>query len=255
MRIWLAALAVPALALLLAAAPSTPTDAVKATWLRLPASANKCGDEVFDYFPDGGLRILWCHARDTLTGVQVAELAGTPIWASGPHKKGVALDLTNHATFGHYDPAFVKKLPQIAVPGATDPKFREATQATYDAVLKSRARNAWAVHEKLSKDTACAKRERDAYVANMKSERPNEGYYERWYDFLTPPFCSGGEEEGHGTAETPFDGNVTKTLTGFWLRRQLDGTEAHWVEALRTVLQTYDASWLAKREARGKAKR
>ena len=42
-----------------------------------------------------------------------------------------------------------------------------------------------------------------------------------------------------------FDGNVVKNVVGFWLRRDIDGTEPLFFDALLTLLETYDAKWLA----------
>ena len=37
-----------------------------------------------------------------------------------------------------------------------------------------------------------------------------------------------------------YDGNVTKTAVGFWLRRSLDGTEPAFFEALVRLMNTYE---------------
>ncbi|MFT4626284.1 MAG: hypothetical protein ACI8PZ_004961 [Myxococcota bacterium] len=224
-----------------AAAPtrSVAETAVRTLWTHLPATTNHC-EGTFDYFPRGGLRILWCHAREDLSLAQVAVLAGTPVWVSGPHQRRKGLDLENLRAFGHYDPAFVRTLPSFALPGATDDAFRIASQPTYDKVLKERARLAWRVHAKLMSNPECAERERAAYQADMRSSTPTQGYYERWYGFLDPAFCTG---EGHGAAG--MDGNVTKTLTAWWLRRTMDGTASAWHDALRALLAAYDAEFLA----------
>src|SRR5262249_28365307 len=139
---------------------------------------------------------------------QVAELAGVPIWAGGPHTRQIGLDLANQREFGHYNPDFVRKIPGFAIPGAKDPKFRELTRPTYDRILRERARIAYIVHKKLVTDRVAADAEQQAYEANMKSEAPDPRFYERWYDFV----------------ETT-DGNVAKTIVAWWLRRRMDGTE------------------------------
>lgn len=216
----------PILTLLIAAAPVDP---VRQTWTHLTATTNHCSD-VFDYFPGGGLKILYCHAKEDLAISQVAELAGVPIWASGPHSRPTGMDFANHREFGHYNPQFVVKVPDFALPAAKDTKFREATQSTYDTVLQSRARIAWMVHEKLVSDSKLRETEIAAYKANMKSPTPDPYFVERWYD----------------TVETP-DGNVAKTIVGWWLRRWMDGTEDEWTPVLRKTLELYDGAWLKGR--------
>ena len=222
---WLPVLLLPTL---LAAAPVDP---VRQTWTHLTATTNQC-PEVFDYFPGGGLRILYCHAKQDLAIAQVAELAGVPIWvAGGPHGKATGLDLANHREFGHYNPAFVTKIVGFALPAAKDTKFREQTQSTYDTVLQSRARIAWVAHERLAIDSRSRQTELEAYKANMKAAEPDPYFVERWYDYV----------------ETP-DGNVAKTLVAWWLRRYMDGTEDEWVPVLRRTMELYDGAWLAQHE-------
>lgn len=223
------------LPLLLAATPAAPTaptarDAVRRTWTHLPETTNHC-DDVFDYFPGGGLRILYCHAKEDLLVSQIAELAGVPIWVGGPHSRPTGLDLQNHADFGRYNPTFVRKIPEFALPAAKDTEFRRLTQPTWDRILQSRARIAWAAHRKLATDSKAREAEIAGYKANMKSAQPDPYYIERWYDFV----------------ETP-DGNVAKSLVGWWLRRWMDGTEDEWAAVLRQTMELYDAAWIAEHE-------
>ena len=86
------------------------------------------------------------------------------------------------------------------------------------------------VHEKLASDSKLREAEIAAYKANMKSPTPDPNFVERWYD----------------TVETP-DGNVAKTIVGWWLRRYMDGTEDEWTPVLRKTLELYDGAWLKGR--------
>lgn len=221
------------LPLLLAAAPEDPArvDPVRRVWLHLPETTNHC-DDVFDYFPDGGLRILFCHAKEDIQVAQVAALAGVPIWKSGPHARGEGLVFSSQKDFGHYNPEFVTKIPSFALPAEKDSKLRKLTQPTWNTVLQSRARIAWKVHQHLL-DPEVRKRELAGYQANMESATPDPSYLERWYDLVDTP-----------------DGNVAKTLVAWWLRRWMDGTEDEWTPVLRRSLELYDAAWLAENGGR-----
>jgi hypothetical protein len=220
---------------LTAAGPAERAGDPRQVWTHLPSTRNNC-DNLYDYFP-GGMRILWCHAKQDISAAQVEALAGVPIWASGPHQKGAGFDLDNTRTFGHYNPEFVKKLPSFAIPGIADTAFRKATQSTYDSSLKELARTSWKVHATLKANPACAKREFDGYKANLESANPTPGYHERWYDFF------GEGEASCGGANVENEGNVTKTVVAWWMRRKMDGTEAQWAEVLKKLLATYDPSF------------
>lgn len=228
-------------------------DPVIETWTKLPQSSNGCPD-TFDYFPGGGLRILYCHATQTISLTEVASLAGVPIWLKGPHKKA-RLDLANQRSFGRYNPAFVEKLRTIALPASRDPSVMIAAQKTYNEVLRERARIAWVVHEKLVSDKTCAEREREAYRKNIESGS-DPSYYERWYFYMNPGFCQDHPQEWYfnNGSDAGYEGNVTKTIVAWWMRRQMDGTEAQWVDFLREVLRLYDEQWLKAEPAPGQSR-
>ena len=231
---------------LLAVAPAGPpaSPVVKKAWTELPTTTNHCPEE-FDYFPGGGLRIFWCHAQEHLGLRDLQNLAGVPIWTSGPHTVD-ALDLRNARAFGHYNPVFVDRLADAVLVARGDPAFREATQPVYDQYVRARARLAWQVHHKLEQEPACANRELDGYVANMRAKEPEPMYYGRWFFFMNERFCKKGATESQmfdQGFDGGYDGNVADTLVGFWLRRRLDGTEARFQRALEELLRTYDAAW------------
>jgi len=235
-----------ALPLALAVAPPGPPESriLQKAWTGLASTPNGCPDE-YDYFPGGGLRIFWCHAKSLASLRDLQGAAGVPIWSSGPHTVE-ALDLANHKAFGHYNPLFVDRLADALLIGRRDPDFRAATQPIYDQYLRPKARLAWQVHDKLERDPACARRELDGYVANMRSPNPEPMYYGRWFFFMNESYCKKGttEEQMFDQGfDGGYDGNVADTLVGFWLRRRLDGTEPRFERALEDLLRTYDAAW------------
>lgn len=227
--------------MLLLAALAFAASPVHQAWTALPQTTNHCADD-YDYFPGGGLRILWCHAQENLSLAQLQALARAPIWSSGPHRVD-KLDLANTRAFGHYNPLFVERAAAALLVGKDDPAFRAATQPVYDGVLRERARIAWAIHEKMLAEPACTKRELDGYVANMRAKAPDPYYYGRWYFFMGADFCN--KDARRDDADGGFDGNVADTLVGFWLRRRIDGTEGRFVTALSDLLRTYDGAWFA----------
>jgi len=209
-------------------------------WSALDRTTNTCDDQ-FDYFPHGGARIFACHLFSLLSFEQFVAASGLRPFVSGPHTQG--LDFTATTDFGHYDPAFVQFLADHAVPAARDPLFRAATQAHYDRYVWPLARIMHATHEKLVSNPECYAAELEEYgdaIANGYTA----DYVEPWFFFMNPTYCSHRRADYdvyQGTdIDGGYDGNVTKTAVGFWLRRSLDGTEPAFFEALVQLMSAYE---------------
>lgn len=194
----------------------------------------------YDYFPLGGIQSFWCHRPESLTVAALREAAGGKIFASGPHSADdLVLDAKND--FGHYDPAFVKWLG-AQIPDTSTPE----TQAIYDRYMKSLARIFWQVLGKTKTEKACFDREKNAYADLIAKKKLPDDYYERWFYFMNAQFCSKPPKGmidsylmNHG-GDAGVDGNVTKTVVGFWLRRSMDGTYDAFAQGLEKFLKVFD---------------
>jgi hypothetical protein len=219
--------------------------AIQPVWTGLRRSANRCGG-TFDYFPEGGMRIFYCHLQSLNANpyALLQRLAGTPAFVQGPHSAGT-LSLQQRNAFGHYDPRFVGWMVDYLVPGAHDSQFRSLTQPLYDEFVKPLARVFFVTYQKAQADSACFGREVREYAAKVDGRQLPPGYYERFYGFMGDGFCqSGGLDDGG------YDGNVVKTTVAFWIRRTIDGTAGDFYRGLEKLLQTYDPDLLATSTSR-----
>lgn len=204
---------------------------IRNVWLNLGHTENQCED-TFDYFPDGGFRIFYCHLKTFIDYETVLRLAGVKAFESGPHTDS-ALELADRFDFGRYNPAFVKWLIANAVPAAKDPSFRSATQSLFDRYAAPLAKTAFTTHEELMTDPAFLARETDLYLRGMENRTLADMFYEKYYDFK-------------GLYSRGYDGNVVKTCVAFWLRRSMDGTEPLFFAGLTRLLETYAPDFLAE---------
>lgn len=211
-------------------------------WSALDRTSNTCED-TFDYFPTGGIRIFGCHLFSVTSFEQIVGVSELRPFVSGPHTQG--LDFTSTTDFGHYNPAFVRFLADHAIPAADDPAFRAATQAHYDTYVRPLARILHATHEKLANNPQCAEAELGEYAQAIGNGSTRD-YVEPWFYFMHPEYCTHRRAEYEffsrtsGEMDGGYDGNVTKTAVGFWLRRSLDGTDALFFEALVRLVETYE---------------
>lgn len=247
MRAWIAAVGVTVGLGVGVAAGVSP---IEHAWLGLTQSSNQCED-VFDYFPNGGVRVFWCHASGLLNTSELAQMAGMSIWSSGPHSVD-RLDLKSQTDFGHYNPDFVRWMGDHLIPAEHDSALRARTQPIYDQSVAPLARIMYQTHMKLTAEPGCALAEQRLYeaaIGKAKTEgADNSSYYERWFYFLNPDFCSSSRDVEvlfNQGFDGGVDGNIVKTSVGFWLRREMDGTDAAFAQNLVRLLKTYDAAWLS----------
>lgn len=213
----------------------------KVLWLGLAGSKESCGD--FDYFPDGGMKSFACHLDLAPTLAWLTRAWGEGIFTEGPHQPG-NLDLSNRTSFGRYNPEFVRFLVDHLVPAATDPTFREKTQATYDQYVRPLAKIFLATYDKLEANPACRDREIDRYRALLDGDGVPEMDYERYFFFMNASFCANPDGDFDYFHKRGFDGgfsgNVVKTCTAFWIRRNLDGTAPLFYEGLKKLIAAYE---------------
>jgi hypothetical protein len=242
------------------------TEAALVQWSpqsRCPAGAP--GGEEGDGFPKAGIRTFWCHRPSHVTLAAIRALAGVEIFSSGPHG-GETLALDAGDTFGHYNPAFVRWLSEHAGPSARGSSAQKATQASYDRNLAPLAEVFWTTYEKARHEPECFAREKAAYAQAIERHTLPKGYYERWFFFMNPYFCDasaspiplrGATPAFGGSSTKPtnefyydnahdggVDGDVTKSVVGFWLRRALDGTMEAFADGLKKLLASYDPDLL-----------
>jgi hypothetical protein len=200
----------------------------------------------------GGIQTFWSHRPESVSLTALRALAGVPIFQSGPHGDD-ELNLRSPDQFGHYNPAFVRWLVDVGV-SPRGSAVQLATQSSYDANLKPLAETFYWTLDKATKNAACFEKEKEAYAAAIASKQ-TEGFVERYFFFLNPYYCEHGPEgeSDHFYFENGFDGhlgvdgNVAKSVVGFWLRRSMDGTMASFAEGVRKLVQSYEPALLAPR--------
>ena len=197
---------------------------VKQAWLNLDKSTNQCKN-LYDYYPDGGMRIFYCHIKSTLSYSDLAKTSHIPVFRKGPHTRD-KLNLKSRFEFGHYNKDFVIWLKDFALVAIHDPAFRTNTQGLYDRYIKPLAITYQRTHEELIRDPQYFQRETNKYLGLMQNQTLGEYYYDDFYEFKD-------------LYKQGLDGNVVKTAVLFWFRRNIDGTEKEFYDGLNKLIQLY----------------
>ncbi|MBK8014438.1 MAG: hypothetical protein IPK13_24200 [Deltaproteobacteria bacterium] len=205
-----------------------PTEGLRRlVWLRLPDSKNGCPD-AFDYFPEGGMRNLWCHLTTFLGLANIERLSG-PLWTSGPHSLAKGLQLNDEHSFGHYDPKFVQWLVDHAIPDDRDADFKNKTRVIYDKHFKDLARLYLVALTHIEEKPEFLEGELrylEAYLARP-SVASDGNAMRRPVDRVIPPDA------------LDFD-NRYPAAVAFWVRRNADKTAPIFAEGLRRLVRVYD---------------
>lgn len=214
-------------------------------WLKLHKTKNAC--EEFDYFPEGGMRIFACHLKSLTSLPFLAQASGLSVFSQGPHQ-GTQLKLDHRFQFGYYNPDFVRWMAEHLIPGAQDASLRKATQKHYDKYVKPLATLFYATWQKSRKEPECFRREVERYRLLMEQKKLPEMYYERFFFYMNPDFCTHADKGfdyfyKHGF-DGGYDGNVVKTCIAFWMRRTMDGTADEFYQGLHKLLKAYDPGLL-----------
>lgn len=242
--------------------PSGPTpyldvwQGFDAEWRQAGAQGMDCQDAFAAFNWDFGVRGLACVADRVAPLGALASRAPVDPFVSGPHKVadgGARLELNSAEGFGHYDPAFAEWFVDHAVPDESL-AVRAVVQPVYDRYVSRLARIYW---------LTAADLERRGFPGNLE-DGPFDQYQtyletgavpadmESWHSgFSVFAFTDASERllsdvglEVANEWTLKYEGN---TAYGFWMRREMDGTREAWHDGLSTLLERYDAAWLASR--------
>lgn len=206
---------------------ANPTDTAMELWRNLAKTKNQCPN-TFDYYPNGGLRIFYCHLKTFTDLTTLEELAGMPAFLRGPHTQEP--DFKAKYNFGHYNPQFVKWLVEHFIPASQDPIFLKQSQPMYDTYVKPLARTYYATHVRLYKNTSKFREALNDYQNRIKNKQLSDFYADKYFSFA----------KLNEITKYNFNGNVVKHSVLFWLRRHIDKTDKLFYRGLNLLLDTYD---------------
>ncbi|RMA64371.1 TIR domain-containing protein [Ulvibacter antarcticus] len=175
-----------------------------------------------------GIRGLVAHAKSLISLEKIRFLSPVPIFKSGPHKEEYNW-YSNE--FGHYNPEFIEWTSKYLIPGADDVVFRKKSQSVYDKHLKTLARAYCRTYEALQLDKDLVEVQKAAYLEHLASGKTGNFFRSSTYD----DYLNEMEELQFGLF--PYYADVA---SGFWIRREIDGTSGHFIKAIRKLIKTYD---------------
>ena len=188
----------------------------------------------------GGVRSLYCSVSRYLNIRRVEELSGMPIFLSGPHKLRPKWNAT---TFGHYNPKLVEWARDHLLP-----KRSKVVQDVYNKFAQRTARVFLIAYLRLQ--------EKPTELAELANEyrggsavKLEDRYWQTGAGLDEDPdikTLSAGFQRGRGASDET-SAYVFCAATGFWARRQVDGTLPIFYDGLRKTLKEFDPEFLGRR--------
>jgi hypothetical protein len=197
-----------------------------------------------------GLRSMYSYFRQHGMGIQAMQaISPVPIFRSGPHGTGDGLEINLTSNrFGHYNKEFFIWAQDHLIPGADDETFRMLTQPIYRDYLEGLARVYYDAYYFLKEtDPSRVEEVKSRYLARIDALKDTPNTYQ---------FNSGPAEEiymlfdynyVHDTRDFQWEEYAEYyafVAPGFWIRRDIDGTDQEAYQLLEKLLLTYDANFV-----------
>ncbi len=184
-----------------------------------------------------GLRALYCRVRDSVNYRRIEQLAGMPVFVSGPHKDYKLYVREND--FGHYNPEFLVWAQKNLLPRKNDALYIATTKPLYDKFMRRMSHAYHRTYVQWSRNLDHFEKERRYLVDMIAGKRPWSYLGARWQvDSLKTILDLDVEREN-------LNEHHVATALRFWQRRSIDGTADEFFAALEAMLAIYDPDFLA----------
>lgn len=206
---------------------------VNKVWIKMRELQNQC--DAYPYFPDSGINSAYCFFKSMLPQSRLEKMSGHKVFLSSPHRN----DNINNGSaraFGRYNPRFLRWAIDHFLPNIADQRALAVTQKNYQWGIATTAKHYYLAYLQLR-----IKNQENQKIRHDYRSAINQGKYydyEYLYDYFKLEF-----EEPIAFAN---DGNIMKTAVLFWIRREIDGTAAVFVEALEKLFARYEPQFLQR---------
>ena len=187
--------------------------------------------EVMDsWLPNRGVRSKYAILK-SIAGMDILESAtGIKVFREGPHQ-GQINYYSN--TMGYYNPEFLNEVTRTLKTLFEDPEFKEDAKVLYERnfrkLLKTYYAAYQALHLKYGSQSGELRRLQEIYLEAMHGNH-SPGEYLQWnFREIYPSM----QDQGYDIAESI-------TALGFWLRRNIDGTDIQFLDLLKMVFNNLE---------------
>lgn len=208
---------------------------INKTWMQPEKLRNQCKD--FPYFPNGGVHSAYCFIKTYLPLSKLELISGHKVFLSSPHIDDTIV--RTNKDFGRYNPRFLGWVIENVLPVTSYAEVKKVTEKTYINYFSKSAKTYYLVYLQLQLQNDDNAKIR-GNITNAIREKNYYGYDEYYY-YPNDNF----EEYPHKGKIIKVNGNISKTAVPFWIRREIDGTSALFIQALEKVFMEYEPEFLA----------
>ncbi|WP_294293644.1 hypothetical protein [uncultured Chryseobacterium sp.] len=191
-------------------------------------------EEDFDYWPSGGMRNIYSHAKSLVTYEMFLNTLPTSLYVSGPHTNKV-LFLNSQNDFGHYNPETIKWIDEKITIYLNKDGNISRTKPLVDQYLKKQLTTYWLCYQYMR-----AYPSENTFLLTDYKEKINAGNLpDRYYYSIV---WEGAEKFNFYKEISKYefiDVNILCSAIYFWLRRQIDSTDDKFYNILNTIMKSY----------------
>lgn len=187
--------------------------------------------EVMDsWLPNRGVRSKYAILK-SLAGMEILESAtGIKVFREGPHQGQINY---YSSKMGYYNPEFLKEVNRTLKTLFEDPEFKESAKVLYERHFRKLLKTYYAayqnLHSKYSFPSGELTRLKELYLESIQGNH-SPGEYLQWnFREIYPSM----QDQGYDVAESI-------TALGFWLRRNIDGTDIQFLDLLKMVFNNLE---------------
>jgi hypothetical protein len=197
-----------------------------------------------------GLRSMYTYLKPVMDLGKMQSLSPVPVFVSGPHENNGQAEINlRSADFGHYNPEFFEWGQEHLIPAASDGMFRNLTQPVYDEFILDLARVYYDTYFFMLNrvDRSQIEAVKEAYLAEIESYRGKdyqEGFNTGPGDLIQGLFDYRYVHDRRDFADPGMVEYNEYVSPGFWIRREIDGTQEEAFQLLEKLLMTYDEAFV-----------
>ena len=205
-----------------------------------------------------GVRPLYEKMKVIMDLPKISNVSPLPIFISGPHD--TEYNFRSSTEFAYYNPEFIEWAKDNLIPAKEDSNLKKLTQPVYNQYLKIMSRYYYMSYVYLKNNPETKQTLTNEYLQFIEEQKNGTSKVsspQEIFRSTADHLASGGlgysiSGSMYQWSDGSLDWYFANVSPSFWVRRSINGNDERFFEVLKTLIETYDESFLNLPEANGK---
>ena len=198
--------------------------------------------DVFEYFPSGGLRNLYCHLK-VFTFPKLSDHFGKQLFTNAKKE----MDWKSKTSFLYYNTSTVRGLTDLVNSMSDEFKQYLKSEFNYSQTIQPILTTLHITYAKLQKNPGWRDEQIEKYKKLIASGTDAYNLRSGYFNFISPRFME-NKDSNDFFDEGGLNGNVVLTVVAFWLRRHIDGSAEDVHNLVKSILKILEPNLLNETE-------